>query len=633
MPRLVHLNRDCGLEPGGDLSDALDRANELLAEAAVKFGYSKQPGGVVTADPGLYVLTRDAGFDGAGTHYDLPITVLPTRGASLWIGSPTQDYTAHWVDGPRSTATRKSFRTRVGGQAAILKNHEAMAAADEQHDWPAVRSFTLEFSFGRETPTTDVWCGLVGHEESHGSLSAPLIVRAWRGPSGTDTIIVDVRLENGPRGERVTDTWRIAVTGLFEPFARRDLRFTYTVGSGLQAWLDGSPVAARRSSPVPPAGWTIADNRQLGPFVFPWSEREDLIHDLTLHSLRLAAVTAQRTFDCTWSMEPEDSGRAFASRTRGRLDGWTRTRAFRVGRIEEPFMRPGIGMVKGVRVSRMKFLCEGPNATGAWMTPIRFGWCLDPHLDHISAPDGCFSLLDGYGISVYPVVVRDCSAHMAHSAIVGRNCTGKIDGLHVAYWGRCVIRLARAGGVHAYGVMGANGDNTIAAVVQDVWFWRTFVSLIDVLNDNENESAGCPAVYTTARQPVAISLRGLDWNQAKGQKPHLVHIDRRRSGVNRVTIEAGAVYGELAGLYRVDGDASQVTTWTEDDMGVLKDKADALNKDVADVKASLTNAISRIDETVADVPHALQAMSEAREGLATLKQALDGVAAPGQTGA
>jgi hypothetical protein len=632
VPRLVHLNRDCGLEPGGDLADALDRADAMHAEDAIRFGYSKQCGGVTEATPGLYVLGRDAGLNSAGTHYDLPITVVPTRGSSLWIGSPNQDYTAHWIDGPLSTGKRKSFRSRVNGQAAILKNHDAFAALDNFDDWTATRSFTLELSLGRENPFLGEWHGIVGHEELTGTLSAPLTVRVWRGSSGVDTLVVDVRLESGPRGERMSDQWRVNVPGLCGAFVRRDLRLVYTVGGSLAVWVDGVAFPARRTSPTPPTGWTMADNRQLGAFVFPWTEGEHLAPDLTLHALRLMAVTSQRTFDYSWSMEPEDQGRSFASRTRGRHDGWTKTRAFRVGRIEDPFMRPGIGMVKGVRLSRTKFLCEAPGSDGPWMTPIRFGWSLDNHIDHVSAPDGCFALIDNYGISTYPVVVRDCAAHAAHTAIVGRMTTLSVDQLHVAYWGRCLVRTVKGGGLHATGLLGANGGHTVAAVVHDVWDHRSTISLANVLNDNEAESPGCPAIYAMNRKPVSIQMRGVEWNSAKGDPPHLVHIDRRRSGVNPVTIEAGAVYGELAGLYRVDGDASQVTTWTEEDMGILKDKADALKADVADVKASLTNAISRIDETVADVPHALQAMSEAREGLAVLKQALDGVAAPGQTG-
>jgi hypothetical protein len=631
MPRLVHLNRDCGLEPGGDLADALDRAEQLHAEGTINFGYSRQPGGATEATPGLYTLNRDAGLNSAGTHYDLPITVVPTRGSSLWIGSPNQDYTAHWVDGPLSTGKRKSFRSRVNGQAAILKNHDAFAALDNFDDWTATRSFTLELSLGRELPFLGEWHGIVGHEEDAAtSRSAPLITRIRRGSNGVDSLVVDVRLQGGMRGDRMADQWWVSVPGLCGSFTRRDLRLTYTVGVGLSAWVDGVAFTTRRNNAAPPSGWTIADNRQLGAFVFPWTESENLAPDLTLHSLRLTATTPERTIRCAWSMEPEDEGRSFASRAEGRHDGWTKTRAFRVGKIEDSFMRSGIGMVKGVRLSRATFLCSGPGSDTDWMTPLRFGWSLDSHIDHISAPDGCFALIDNYGVSTYPVMVRDCAAHMAHSAIVARMMTLTVDQLHVAYWGRAVVRMVKGGGLQASGILGANGGHTVAAVVQDVWDHRSHISLSGVLNDNEEESPGCPAIYTTARKAIPITLRGVEWNKAKGDPPHLVHIDRRRSGVNPVTIEAGAVYGELAGLYRVDGDASQVTTWTEEDMGILKDKADALKADVADVKASLTNAIGRIDETVADVPHALQAMAEAREGLAVLKQALDGVAAPGQ---
>jgi hypothetical protein len=676
MPRAVHLNKHCGLEEGGDLAPALDRCNELLAASRYPSGYAQHEFGGVWCDPGTYFLSRDASIDASGIACQFNNAVVElTNGASIWIGGPTGDYADHWFEPPPGTwdasmpAGRMSFRQRAGGRSARIQNNDAFAALTHETDWTAAEWVTIDLAFGRDVPFLGQWHELIGHQQLAGHQSSPVMLSLWREAGGMN-LQVGFLLEQGPRGARAVDLYTVRIPDADQPFNRRTVSLQYQVNKGLRAAVDRVWVPARRRQPTPPADYRLADNRQLGAFAFGWGERvpgDDVA--LTLHGvsvcdqpryqdgevgtpqrIRGGGVPTDRQMFATnppgnggfWSMRPDGPGlRGFTSQARGWKDAATRTRAFvNLGADQPNYTRPGRGMTRDLIISGLNFVCESGRSGQSlqWSVPFLLGWSLGVTFRDCWVVDSGFSFINGSGISTYPVELSNVRVHNPHTGFICPFFSPpRFRSCQINYPQRAGIRCTTNGAPKIDGMFSAAGP-VVAAIVVDTHDTEATLSVRDWLWNNEGGVPFAPLVYSTARKPLHVKIEDVQWGQPlKKVGGPLIHIG---PGSAPVSVDFGSVHGAYLELVRVEGTRKLTTryrydpastgpgaTYPEDEMGVLKDTAEALKADAQAVKQSLTNAIGRLDELTADAPEALQAINDARASLATVKQALDGVAA------
>jgi hypothetical protein len=683
MDGTIHLNRDFGLKEGGDFAAALKaaevevRSRDTRGRGRGGFGW---PCAEVTCDNGEYVMADDVSLSGNGSRYRFPARIYLRRGATIWFRGTELDYSANWVPTllfgmPEG---RRSFRTWSGSDYCVLKNYDSMAALSYRDDWTGARGLTIDFSLGRNVDFTDEWHNIFAHEESTGSNSAPLRISAWRTTGSNARLQIEIRLQDGIHGERVIDRWVVHIPNFMAAFPRRDITLQYTTRGNLVAFVDRVRVIANRSSAVPAARFNqIADNRQLGPFTFGWNERlPGPSLDMTLHGFRLQTQavyvtdtpigSAARRIDgrtitdnvqfarwpldiqgdgTAWSLEPDFDGRGFTSFARGRQDGFSKTRVFRYA---NPFQNT-LDLADQLTLSDAAFIAEGfPDSSGPWATPVMFGWALNPCLENVRMPDGGFTLLNSYGISVYPVTIRQCQMHRSHTGIVSRflsPCT--VDGFHANYTGRAFARCVGGGGIHIKHLMGmAAGQETVACVVFDGNDTRSDITLDSIFWNNEGNYPGVPLIHANGRLPLDIDARTISLGHTSdGKRYPLIRLDRRGTPSMATSISLSHVSARDCDILQVDGAADNLSVRYNSDpalfegvtsyppdyaMSLISELSETVNSQLSSVKsgvsqleAKFSELEQRISQAELDVPVAVQALENAKAELAVVQNIVE----------